>query len=103
ERGRWRRREPPRGNGMTQARRSAGGLRVGHAGGELALGDRLDLLVQGELDAAALRRRVGERRGPHELPSPGVAIHQEYDGLAPDLAVEPALEAGESLRVHADE
>ena len=66
-------------------------LRVGHAGRQLALGDRLDAASSVSSTRLPCVGCVGERRA-HELAAARVALDGERTRLAADLAVEAALE-----------
>src|SRR2546430_17538789 len=68
---------------------------------ELALGHVLDAGVDGELDAAPLRRRRRHARGEDHLPAP-VAVRLDVVRLPADPGIQTALEPLEPLRGHPD-
>ena len=72
---------------------------VSDAGRELAFGDVLEVLVDGQLDARTGGRRTLEAA---EGVAAGVGVHRDRAGLAANLRVVGVLEAAQPLVVDAD-
>src|SRR6185436_19792539 len=80
-------------------RAAAGGAVLRHPGMQLALGDVLQVFVDGQLDGGSGGRRTFEAA---ERVMPRVGLHQDGPGLAANLPVEGAFDAGQALVVDPD-